>query len=185
LEGLIGFFVNLLVLRTDLSGSPSVRQVLERVKETVLGAYMHQEVPFELVVERLDPRHPRDRMPLVQVLFVMQNLPGGQEAEVEGLRMRGVNVEGGTAKFDLALFVQEEGQGMRAGVSYSTALFEDRSIQRLMSRYERVLQQLVAFPDQSVDTLEIAPVAEKARRGKQQEISRSRLKSAKGEEFDL
>src|SRR5207248_4644287 len=118
-EALIGFFTNVLVLRTDVSGTPTFRELLARVREMVLGAYTHQDTPFEMLVERLQPQHSLDRMPLVQVLFVLQNMPLSQ-SDLSGVTLHPFRNETTTAKFDLALFVFEGTQGLRGGVTYSS-----------------------------------------------------------------
>src|SRR5581483_1192159 len=136
-EGIIGFFINLLVLRTDVSGKPSFREVLHRVRETVLGAYMHQETPFELLVEKLAPSHTIGSTPLVQALFVMQNLPPLHQQEVAGRKEakylltvtpRSLADEVSTAKFDLAVFGQKHEGQLRGTVDYNVDLFKAATI---------------------------------------------------------
>ena len=107
-EGLIGFFVNTLVLRGDVRGNPSFRELLRRVRETALGAYAHQDLPFEKLVEELQPERDMSRSPLFQVMFVLQNAPG-EALELEGLSLSGVESAGETAKFELMLALAEGG----------------------------------------------------------------------------
>ncbi len=110
-EGLIGFFVNTLVVRTDLSGTPGFAQLVGRVRETALASYAHQDLPFERLVEELQPERDLSRNPLIQVMFGYQNFPRA-EAEVRGLTLslpEEGKVAGGTAKFDLTLFLFEDG----------------------------------------------------------------------------
>ncbi|MCP4656467.1 MAG: non-ribosomal peptide synthetase, partial [bacterium] len=102
-EGLIGFFVNTLLLRTDLHGDPTFRELLDRVREVTLGAYAHQDLPFEKVVEDLQPQRDLSRQPLFQVMFVLQNTPG-PPLRLPGPEVRRVPVDNGTAKFDLTLY---------------------------------------------------------------------------------
>ncbi|MCA1579632.1 MAG: amino acid adenylation domain-containing protein, partial [Acidobacteria bacterium] len=138
-EGLIGFFVNTLVLRTDLSGDPSFRELLERVKEVALGAYAHQDLPFEKLVEELQPERSLAHTPLFQVMLVLQNAPGG-EVELPGLKLTplgagsgdsgGGAMAGGTAKFELTLTVVETRAGLRGSVNYNRDLFEATTIER-------------------------------------------------------
>jgi amino acid adenylation domain-containing protein len=183
-EALIGFFINLLVLRTDMSGTPTFRELLGRVREMVLTAYAHQDTPFEMLVERLQPEHSLDRMPLVQVLFVLQNIPLSH-SDLSGVTLRPFGNGTNTAKFDLAVFLFEGTQGLHGGVTYSTDLFEARTIATMMSRFEVLLHTIAANPDTPIAALEIYTEAEKARQIERLGSTRRKLKTAKGKEIDL
>ena len=102
-EGLIGFFVNNLVLRTDLSGNPTFRELLSRVREVTLGAYAHQDLPFEKLVEELQPQRDLSHNPLFQVMFALQNTPRS-DMKLHGLTLSSFQVDNGTSRFDLTLF---------------------------------------------------------------------------------
>src|SRR5688572_6094495 len=130
-EGLIGFFVNTLVLRTDLSGDPGFREILRRVREATLGAYEHQEMPFEKLVAELQPERSLSHSPLFQVAFALQDVedPGSGLAE---LSTAGVDTDLTHAKFDLSLALVATRQGLRGGLSYSTDLFERDTIVRML-----------------------------------------------------
>jgi hypothetical protein len=131
LEGLIGCFLNTLVLRTDLSGNPSFRELLGRVREAALEAYAHQDLPFEKLVEELQPERDLSRTPLFQVLLVVQQA-GQQEWKLPGLNLSVEPVQGGgTAKFDLTLFLTDTGERLEAAIEYSTELFEEWFVQRM------------------------------------------------------
>src|SRR5205814_2303115 len=116
---LIGCFVNTLVLRTDLSGNPSFREVLGRVREVCLGAYAHQDLPFEKLVEELQPQRDLSYTPLFQVMFALQNAPR-EALQLSGLTLSSLEVENQTAKFDLTLFIWEEGEGLSGALEYNT-----------------------------------------------------------------
>jgi non-ribosomal peptide synthetase component F len=119
LENLIGFFVNTLVLRTDLSRNPTFHELVQRVKETALGAYAHQDVPFEMLVEVLQPERSMSYTPLFQVLFVLQNAPQ-EKLELSGLTVELLDIDSGTAKFDLMLSLEESENGLEGVCEYST-----------------------------------------------------------------
>jgi amino acid adenylation domain-containing protein len=155
-ENLIGFFVNTLVLRTSLSGNRSFQQILGQVKEVTLGAYAHQDLPFEKLVEELHPERDMDRTPLFQVMFVLQNTPqhATQETEVvSGLKLSAVGVESGTAKFDLTLSLAETEQALRAGVEYNADLFDAAMITRMMGHFQTMLAGAVADPHRPLSRL--------------------------------
>ncbi|RYZ32395.1 MAG: non-ribosomal peptide synthetase, partial [Myxococcaceae bacterium] len=151
LEGLIGFFVNTLVIRSRLEGSPSFRQVLRQVKETTLGAYAHQEVPFEKLVEELKPERDLSRSPLFQVMFTLQNVStGSAEALPSGLVLSPVDTDGTTAKFDLNLGMTETGRGLSASLEYNTDLYDAETAQRLLGHLGTLLSGIARDADTNI-----------------------------------
>jgi amino acid adenylation domain-containing protein len=151
-EPLIGFFVNTLVMRTDISGDPSFEQLLGRVREVALGAYAHQDLPFEKLVEELQPERDLSRSPLFQVMFILQNAPQGELA-AQGLRFGSIEVQGGTAKFDLTLAAGESEGRLRCEVEYRTGLFDASTIKRMLGHFETLLEGVAARPEQRVSEL--------------------------------
>ncbi|HEX9937035.1 MAG TPA: amino acid adenylation domain-containing protein, partial [Longimicrobium sp.] len=160
-EGLIGFFVNTLVLRTGLGGDPSFRETLRRVRDVTLGAYEHQEVPFEKLVAELQPERSLSHSPLFQVLFTLQDA-GGPGGGLAGLSVSGAGAEYASAKFDLSLNLAATPQGLRGGLNYSTDLFERGTIERMLRHLERVLEQVTADADVRLSQLELLGEAERA-----------------------
>jgi amino acid adenylation domain-containing protein len=159
-EELIGFFVNTLVMRTDLSGDPSFREVLSRVREVALGAYDHQDLPFEKLVEELQPERDLSRVPLSQVFFALQNVP--QEAlELPNLALEQQKVESGTVKYDLSFFVSEEEQGLKGRLVYNADLFDDTTIERMMGHLQTLLKGIVEDPDRYLSELPLLSEAER------------------------
>ena len=158
-ESLIGFFVNTLVLRTDLSGNPRFVEVLKRVHEVTVGAFAHQDVPFEKLVEELQPERSMSHTPVFQVMFALQNAPS-VAAELPGLRLSAVDVEHGTAKTDLALTLVETEQGIQGSLSYVTALFDGSTIRRMLSHFEKLLESIAAQPAAHVRDLALMNLAE-------------------------
>ena len=159
-EGLIGCFVNTLVLRTDLAGDPTFRELLGRVREVSLGAYAHQDLPFEKLVEELQPERNLSHAPLFQVLFVLQNAPTSA-IELPGLIVSPVPVDKGTAKFDLTLTLVEGTDGLRATVEYNTDLFDAATITRLLGHFQTLLEGIVADPEQRLSALPLLSAAER------------------------
>src|SRR6185295_15773512 len=147
IESLIGAFVNTLVLRTDLSGEPTFREALSRVKEVALGAYANQDVAFEKLVDELQPERNMNRQPLFQVMFALQNVPR-EGTGLDGLAASEFKLEGETAKFDLSLSLVETLQGLGGRFTYSTELFEAATIRRMAGHFETLLKTIVADPDQ-------------------------------------
>ncbi|HST62930.1 MAG TPA: amino acid adenylation domain-containing protein [Longimicrobium sp.] len=161
LEDVVGFFVNTLVLRTDLSGDPPFREVLRRVRTVTLGAYEHQDVPFERVVEALQPGRSLSHAPLFQVMFVQENA-GRAGRDLDGLQLRRLDVEGSdTSKFDLTLFVEPHGDGIRGSLEYGTDLFDRPTIQRMAGHLARVLEQVADDPDLPLSALDLLGEAER------------------------
>jgi amino acid adenylation domain-containing protein len=182
LEPLIGFFVNTLPLRTDLSGNPRFLELLGRVKEMALGAYAHQELPFEKLVEEIKPERRLIQMPLFNIVFGMQNAPK-EEARLSGLNITPVANEQETARFDLTLWITEGAETMKAAWVYSSDLFEEETIVRLHGQFEALLTNVVARPNARLDELETLSEAEKAqqatRRSIREESNYSKFKSVK------
>ena len=151
-EELIGFFVNTLVLRTDLSGDPTFRELLRRVREVTLGTYDHPDIPFEQLVEELQPERDMSRSPIFQVLLSLQNLPEHQ-LELPGLALQVEALDSGTAKFDLTLAIFEVGAGLRAEAEYSSDLFEAGTIARMLGHFQTLLEGIIADPGRRISGL--------------------------------
>jgi amino acid adenylation domain-containing protein len=151
-EGLIGFFVNTLVLRTDLSDEPTVRDCLRRIRQVCLEAYAHQDVPFEQVVEALQPRRDLSHAPLFQLLFALENTPD-EPLELPDLQLHIQEGELSTARFDLELNMRETRDGLQGVLTYSTDLFTSETIQRFARHYRQLLEGLLANTSQPVSTL--------------------------------
>jgi amino acid adenylation domain-containing protein len=161
LEGLIGFFVNTLVLRTDLSGSPSFRELLGRVRETALGAYAHQDLPFETLVEAVQPTRDLKHTPLFQVMFVLDNSPR-DPVVLDGLTLAPVEAESGVSRFDMTLLATETADGLAGSVQYSTDLFDASTIDRMLGHWERLLAAVAADPARPVSSIPLLDDAERA-----------------------
>ncbi|HKG79910.1 MAG TPA: condensation domain-containing protein, partial [Pyrinomonadaceae bacterium] len=159
-ENLIGFFVNTLVLRTDLSGGPGFRELLGRVRETALGAYAHQDVPFEKLVEELQPERDLSRSPLFQVMFALQNAPQ-ESLRLEGLTLSYLKTESGVAKFDLSLFMADSSEGIKGALEYNTDLFERETVERLLGHFRILLEAIVGEPQRAVTELPLLSEAER------------------------
>ncbi|HEX8274268.1 MAG TPA: amino acid adenylation domain-containing protein, partial [Longimicrobiaceae bacterium] len=153
-EELIGFFVNTLVLRTDLSGDPGFREVLGRVRTATLGAYEHQDVPFEKLVAELQPERSLGRSPIFQVSFTLEDAESAGEG-LAGLSVGGVGADYDYAKFDLSLTLGATAQGLHGGLNYSTDLFERATIERMVRHLERVLEQVASRADARLSELEL------------------------------
>ncbi|HEX8191019.1 MAG TPA: amino acid adenylation domain-containing protein [Pyrinomonadaceae bacterium] len=170
-EGLIGFFVNALVMRTDVSGDPTFRELLGRVRETALGAYAHQDLPFEMLVEELQPGRDLNHTPLFQVMFVLQNAPR-RTLELSDLRLSLQDTSSGTSKFDLTLFVQPGDDGLLASVEYSTDLFDARMMRRMLGHLRVLLEGVTANPELRVAELPLLT------KGEQHELLYERNRTA-------
>lgn len=159
LENLIGCFINMVVLRTDLSGNPPFRELLRRVREVALHAYAHQDVPFEQLVEAMQPERSLSHTPLFQVMLVWQE-SSEQAWTLPGLTLSPVQIESGTAKFDLTLFLWEQADELAGVLEYNTDLFEASTIARLLTHYQYLLESIVALPSQSLARLSLFSEAE-------------------------
>ncbi len=168
LDELVGSFVNTLVLRTDTSGNPSFGQLLARVRETALGAYAHQDVPFEHLVEVLNPTRSLARHPLFQVMLSVQSA-ARVDVELPGLTVTEVGAGTGAAKFDLAFLVREQRgvdgscQGIDGVVEYACDLFDAGTVETIVARWVRLLAAAVADPDQPISRIDILSAQERAR----------------------
>ncbi len=161
LEGLIGFFANTLVLRADTAGA-SFRELLGRVRKACLGAYAHQDLPFEQLVDALQPARDLSRSPLFQAAFVLQGEPSS-ELKLPGVSASDVAFEPGVSKFDLTLFVRETPRGLVSLWEYSTELFDEETVARMAEHYVRLLRAAVARPEQRVSELPLLGEAERHR----------------------
>jgi fengycin family lipopeptide synthetase B len=160
IEGLIGFFVNTLVLRTNVSNNPTFADLLHRVRETALEAYAHQDLPFEKLVEELRPERDLSRSPLFQVMFVFQNA-SPRELKFKGLNVSPMRITPDTTKFDLTLSVHEEAFGFRVGLQYSTDLFHEETMTRMLDHFQVLLESIVSQPDRRIDDLPILTETER------------------------
>ncbi|NVJ03452.1 AMP-binding protein, partial [Myxococcus sp. AM009] len=135
-----------LVLRTKVSPTASFRELLTQVREVTLGAYAHQEVPFERLVEELQPERDLSRSPLFQVMLVLQNAPGGA-VSLPGLRLEAAESSGKTSKFDLTLGLSETAEGLSGGLEFNSDLFEAETMERLLEHLRVLLEAAVARPE--------------------------------------
>jgi acyl-CoA synthetase (AMP-forming)/AMP-acid ligase II/acyl carrier protein len=182
-ENLIGFFINTLVFRTDFSGNPSFREVLQRLRACALDAYAHQDLPFEKLVEELQPERKLSYNPLFQVMFILQNAPI-PSVEIPDLTWQPEEVDVGTSKFDLKLSLWESPQALNGSFEYKTDLFDATTINRMVRHYEVILRSILEKPDIQVNQF-INLLAEVDRQQQSQQekelrdISRQKLKFAK------
>ncbi len=161
IEGLIGFFVNTLVMRVDLGGKLGFRELLKRVQEVTLGAYAHQDVPFEMLVDALQPDRDMSHSPLFQVIFDLHKAPL-ENLRLGDLKLSLLDIETGTAKFDLMLMM-EEGVGRLGGLlEYNTDLFDETTIKRMARHFQTLLEGIVTDPDRSLSMLPLLTEAEKS-----------------------
>jgi amino acid adenylation domain-containing protein/non-ribosomal peptide synthase protein (TIGR01720 family) len=152
LESLIGFFVNTLPLRGDLSGNPSLRQLLQRIRKTCLDAYTHQDVPFEALVDIVEVKRDPSRSPIFQTLFAVQNAPFNY-IQLAGLTVNPIYLDNGGAKFDLTLILEPSTNGWLATLEYNTDLFAPESAQRILKHYCQLLSAAATHPDVWINAL--------------------------------
>jgi len=179
-ESLIGFFVNLLVLRTNLSGNPTFIELLHQVREITLKAYTHQDLPFEKLVEELRPERHLHNTPLFQVLFVLQNTPERAIA-LTNLTLESVTVTDEMSKFDLALFVTETEQKITLSWRYRTDLFDTDTITKMSNNFETLLNSIVQQPETRINELEMLTEVEK----QQQILAQQKREQTNRKKFQL
>ena len=160
-EGLIGFFVNTLALRVKLEGDPSVAELLAQVKAHTLGAYEHQDLPFEQVVEAVQPARSMSHSPLFQVMLNMNNAPEGGALALPGLTISGVEQGHSTTQFDLSLTMSDAGQTVAGAIEYASDLFDEATVVRMAGHLERLLAAMVADDQQSVGSLSLLSTAQR------------------------
>jgi amino acid adenylation domain-containing protein len=189
-ENLIGFFINMLVLRTDLSGSPSFLELLHRVREVALDGYMHQDMPFEKIVEEMQLKRDAGNTPIFQVAFGVENarqaaysMESSQPVDLQGLTMSPVSFDTEVVRYDLTLWVKEGREGLFGWWNYKTSLFDLASIKLIHGHFVTLLQSVIAQPDAKLDSLEMFTQSEKEQQASAQksldESKHRRLKAIK------
>ena len=161
LEGLIGFFVNQVVLRTDLSGEPSFRQLVRRVQESTLAAFDHQDLPFDRLVDELKVERDLSRHPLFQVSFVFQNTPRGSGGGIAGMKSRALRVDAGINRFDLTLTLTEGAAGTAVTFDYARDLFDTTTMVAFSDHFRRLCEAAAAEPDRPLGRLPLLSAAER------------------------
>ncbi|HEX5081472.1 MAG TPA: amino acid adenylation domain-containing protein, partial [Blastocatellia bacterium] len=191
-EALIGFFLNMLVLRTDLSGAPKFSALLRRVREVCLGAYTHQDAPFERLIEELRPKRDRRRSPLVQVVFNMLNL-SEERIQLPRLMVEGVTTADQWSRFDLTLYAGERNGTLFLNAVYNRDLYAAETITRLLGHYVNLLRSVTKHTEQSIDALQFfsPEEVEEIKRGNRvrpqtpfQEFSREEVEQSVAERFE-
>ncbi|MGJ5628670.1 amino acid adenylation domain-containing protein [Nostoc sp. CALU 1950] len=158
IKRLIGFFVNTLVLRTDMSGNPTFDELLTRVKNVALGAYTHQDLPFDQLVEAVQPERDTSRTPLFQVMFNVQDY--SQLPEIPGLALSLLKIETETAQFDLSLSIEITEQEVAASFYYNTDLFDTATISRMLRHFQNLLSGIAAHPQARLSNLPLLSAAD-------------------------
>jgi amino acid adenylation domain-containing protein len=171
-DGLIGFFLNMLVLRGDLSGNPTFRELLAKTRENCLAAYEHQDLPFEKLVQELHPRRDLSRNPLFQVTFALQNNPT-TDFRLAGLTVEDADIGSGIAPFDLHLFIVEEEKRLRGWLAYKTDLFDASTVERWVGDFKTILEAIVADPQQRLSQVSLMKESERHQEPPLQHIPRS------------
>ncbi|HEU4873422.1 MAG TPA: condensation domain-containing protein, partial [Pyrinomonadaceae bacterium] len=159
-ENLIGFFINTLVLRTDLSGNPTFIELLQRVRAVCLGAYAHQDIPFERIVDHLQPERSLSHTPFFQVMFALQNTRS-EVLELPGLKLLPFDNEIRTSKFDLTLSLGEGSDTLAGGIEYNTDLFEEETISRMLGHFRQLLKTITADPQQRIGDVSLLTESER------------------------
>jgi amino acid adenylation domain-containing protein len=163
LESLIGPFTNVLALRARFSGDRSFREFLGRVRETVAGAFANQELPFERLLEELQPERDLSRNPLFQVMFLLHHFTSDQNLKLAGLTLRSLPIEMGTSRFDLSLEMEDGEDELAGSLEYSTELFKGSTIERISQCYRALLESILSNPDERISRLRVLTEAERRR----------------------
>ena len=159
-EGLIGFFLNTLVLRSDFSGNPTFQELLGRVREAALGAYAHQDLPFEKLLEEMKLERDLSRTPLFQVFFNMHNFPDGQMA-LSGLTVEALSLSHAVSHFDVTLYVLDHAEGIRLTLVYNADLFAQARMLEMLDQFKHLLSQIVENPEERINRFSLViPTAE-------------------------
>ncbi|AFY44059.1 non-ribosomal peptide synthetase [Nostoc sp. PCC 7107] len=159
LEGMLGLFVNTLILRNNLSGNPSFREFLYRVREITLDAYAHQDLPFEMLVEKLHPERDLSRNPLYEVMFVLQNTPTNVQ-EISGITLQTLEFDSGTAQLDIFLSMSESPEGLTGCLEYNTDIFNSTTITQFINNFQTLLTNIVTNPEQHLSELSLLTASE-------------------------
>ena len=160
IEGLVGFFVNTLALRSHVSGDKTFKEQLQQVKQTMLEAYEHQEVPFEKVVEAVVKERDLGRTPLFQVMLVLQNTPETGKVELGGLQLSGEPVVTTTSKFELTISINETATGLQGSVDYNIDLFKEETIIQLVGHFKNLLGSIIQTPGEKIAKLKMLEAGE-------------------------
>ncbi|MBN3898050.1 MAG: amino acid adenylation domain-containing protein [Nostoc sp. NOS(2021)] len=160
IDHLIGYFVNTLPLRGDLSGQPSFCQLLRQISQTCVEAYTHQDVPLELLVEKLKIKRDPSRSPIFQTLFALQNAPIG-EIKLPGITVTPIYIDNGGAKFDLSLMLEPAAEGWLVALEYNTDLFTPETAHQILTHYQQILIAAVSAPDVSINALPLLTTSER------------------------
>ena len=161
LEGLIGFFINTLVLRTNLSGALGFRELLDRVREVTLGAYAHQDIPFEKLLDVLHLERDPSRTPLFQAMLVLQNFPTSRAELSPGVSIAPMGVDTRKADFDFVLWLGEGPQGLGGTIEFSADLFDETTAVRMLAQFRRLLTEVAADPERDVWSLPLLDPSER------------------------
>ena len=159
IEPLIGFFINTLVIRSDTIDNPSVSTLLKRIKETLIGAYAHQDLPFEMLVEKLDPERDMSQSPLFQTMLVFNNAPV-DKLELPDVQLELIEFENKTSKFDLIFNFMEDNGGLEGKVEFNTDLFKPETIRAMINHFTRVVEAMSSWPDRAVGDITLLNSAE-------------------------
>ncbi|WP_106795022.1 non-ribosomal peptide synthetase [Aquimarina sp. Aq78] len=161
LEGIIGFFINTLVLRSNLEGNPTFLEFLKEVKNTTLEAYDHQLVPFEKIVDRVVDTRDMSVNPLFQVMFVLQNITEEKKIELDGLSLAPYHYTNTTSKFDIKITAEDNEEGLSLWVEYATDLFKEETTRKMICHYQEILTNISKSPETSIDIIPLLTEGEK------------------------